>query len=54
MPWYYRVRVAINAAAPFLAPTQTANLALLVSAILKKRTEEDPLPLGVGPGLPDS
>src|SRR5215211_6592514 len=38
MPWYYRVRVAINAAAPFLAPTQTANLALLVSAILKKRT----------------
>ena len=38
MPWYYRVRTAINAAAPFLAPTQTANLALLVSAILKKRT----------------
>ena len=38
MPWYYRVRVAINAAAPFLAPTQTANLALLVSAIPKKRT----------------
>src|SRR5215210_8086489 len=38
VPWYYRVRTAINAAAPFLAPTQTANLALLVSAILKKRT----------------
>lgn len=38
MPWYYRVRNAINAAAPFLAPTQAANLALLVSAILKKRT----------------
>lgn len=38
MPWYYRVRNAINAAAPFLLPTQTANLALLVSAILKKQT----------------
>ena len=38
MPWYYRVRNAINAAAPFLVPTQTANLALLVSAILKKQT----------------
>ena len=38
MPWYYRVRNAINAAAPFLAPTQQTNLALLVSAILKKRT----------------
>jgi hypothetical protein len=38
VPWYYRVRNAINAAAPFLARTQTTNLALLVSAILKKRT----------------
>ena len=38
MPWYYRVRKAINVAAPFLAPTQTTNLALLVSAILKTRT----------------
>jgi hypothetical protein len=38
MPWYYRVRTAINAAVPFLAPTQKTNLALLVSAILKKRT----------------
>ncbi len=38
MPWYYRVRDAINTAAPFLAPTQKTNLALLVSAILKTRT----------------
>jgi hypothetical protein len=38
MPWYYRVKAAINAAMPFLAPTQETNLALLVSAILKKRT----------------
>jgi hypothetical protein len=38
LPWYYRVRDAINAAAPFLAPTQKTNLSLLVSAILKKRT----------------
>jgi len=38
MPWYYRVRNAINTAAPFLAPTQKTNLALLVSAILKTRT----------------
>jgi hypothetical protein len=38
VPWYYRVRTAINAAAPFLAPTQRVNLALLVSAILKKQT----------------
>lgn len=38
VPSYYRVKVAINAAVPFLAPTQAANLALLVSAILKKRT----------------
>lgn len=38
MPWYYRVRNAINAAAPFLVPTQRTNLALLVSAILKTRT----------------
>jgi Transposase DDE domain len=38
LPWYYRVRDAINAAAPFLVPTQTTNLALLVSAILKTRT----------------
>jgi hypothetical protein len=38
VPWYYRVRTAINAAAPFLAPTQRINLALLVSVILKKQT----------------
>lgn len=38
MPWYYRAKAAINAATPFLAPTQKTNLALLISAILKKRT----------------
>ncbi len=38
MPWYYRTRAAINAAMPSLVPTQAANLALLVSAILKKQT----------------
>jgi len=29
VPWYYRVKAAINAAMPFLAPTQETNLALL-------------------------
>src|SRR3954467_15104732 len=38
VPWYTRVLSAINATMPFLAPTQAINLALLVSAILKKRT----------------
>jgi len=38
VPWYCRVLSAINATMPFLAPTQAINLALLVSAILKKRT----------------
>jgi hypothetical protein len=38
VPWYYRVLSAINAAMPFLVPTQKINLALLVSAILKKQT----------------
>ncbi len=38
VPWYYRVKTAINVAMPFLASTQKTNLALLVSAILKKRT----------------
>jgi hypothetical protein len=38
VPWYYRVRNAINAAAPFLVTTQATNLALLVSDILKKQT----------------
>jgi hypothetical protein len=36
--WYYRVLSAINVAMPFLVPTQKTNLALLVSAILKKQT----------------
>jgi hypothetical protein len=38
VPWYYRVKAAINAALPELVPTQKTNLALLVSAILKKQT----------------
>jgi Transposase DDE domain len=38
MPWYYRARAAINAAMPSLVSTQKTNLALLVSAILKKQT----------------
>ena len=38
MPWYNRVLSAINVAMPFLVPTQKTNLALLVSAILEKRT----------------
>jgi hypothetical protein len=38
MPWYCRVKAAINTAMPFLVPTQATNLALLVSAILKKQT----------------
>ena len=38
MPWYNRALCAINAAAPFLVSTQATNLALLVSAILQKRT----------------
>jgi hypothetical protein len=38
VPWYYRVLSAINVAMPFLVPTQKTNLALLVSAILKKQT----------------
>jgi Transposase DDE domain len=38
LPWYYRAKAAINAAMPFLVPTQATNLALLVSAILKKQT----------------
>ena len=38
MPWYNLAKAAINDAAPFLAATQVTNLALLVSAILKKRT----------------
>lgn len=38
MQWYSRVRSAINTALPFLVSTQATNLALLVSAILKKQT----------------
>lgn len=38
MPWYFRVWAAINAALPELVVTQKTNLALLVSAVLKKRT----------------
>ncbi len=38
MPWYNRVLSAINTTIPFLAATQAANLALLVSALLEKRT----------------
>ena len=38
MPWYPRVARAVAAAVPSLLPTQAANLALLVSAILAKRT----------------
>ena len=38
MPWYPRVARAVAAALPFLAPTQAANLALLVSALLARRT----------------
>jgi hypothetical protein len=38
LPWYNRVLSTINTTVPFLIPTQATNLALLVSAILKKRT----------------
>ena len=38
MPWYPRVRAAVLAVLPGLAPTQAANLALLVSALLARRT----------------
>ena len=38
MPWHPRVRAAVATALPGLAPTQAANLALLVSALLAQRT----------------
>jgi hypothetical protein len=38
MPWYARVFTAIQTAAVPLTPTQAINLALLISAILAKRT----------------
>ncbi len=40
MPWYFRIQTAINSAVPKLLLTQKINLALLVSAILKKRKVE--------------
>lgn len=38
MPWYSRVLPAVQTVAPFLAPSQALNLALVVSAILAQRT----------------
>jgi hypothetical protein len=38
MPWYPRILAAIKSALPTLAPTQATNLALVVSALLAKRT----------------
>lgn len=39
MPWYPRVQRAINTLLlPLLLPTQATNLALVVSALLAKRT----------------
>ncbi len=38
VPYYSRLLAAINVAAPFLARTQAANLALLIAAILLRRT----------------
>jgi hypothetical protein len=38
MPWYPRILAAIKDALPTLAPTQAINLALVVSALLAKRT----------------
>jgi DDE family transposase len=38
MPWYPRIQAAINATLTELLPTQATNLALLVSALLTKRT----------------
>jgi len=38
MPWYPRIRTAIKSTLPALAPTQATNLALLVSALLARRT----------------
>jgi hypothetical protein len=38
MRWYPEIRAAVNRCMPFLLPTQGANLALLVRAILMKRT----------------
>ena len=38
MRYYTRVRCAVNGAVPWLCPTQATNIALLISAILIKRT----------------
>jgi hypothetical protein len=38
LPWYNRVKTAIDAALPEVVPTQATNIALLVSAILNERT----------------
>ena len=38
MPWYLNVSAAVTTMLPALCPTQAANLALLVAAILAQRT----------------
>ena len=38
MPWYLRIHAAIQQVLPTLVPTQATNLALLVSALLAKRS----------------
>jgi len=38
MKWYREIRTAVKLCMPFLLPTQGANLALLIRAILLKRT----------------
>jgi Transposase DDE domain len=38
MPWYDRVQQAVTRALPALPPTQAVNLALLVAALLARRT----------------
>jgi hypothetical protein len=38
MPWYPRIHAAIKRVLPALLPTQSTNLALLVSALLAKRS----------------
>ncbi len=38
MKWYSEIRAAVKRCMPFLLPTQGVNLALLVRAILIKRT----------------
>jgi hypothetical protein len=43
MPWYCRVRSAINTAMPFLVTTQATNLALSSGERYPK--EANPLPL---------